>query len=320
MTWGVSAVAAATVVTGYMGSQAAGKAADAQTNATNQANATAKEQFERQIELNAPFREAGLTAQNRLLKYLGLPSNTKYNPTGADFNEQAYLQANPDVATAIQNGDFSSGYDQYNRVGKNEGRQFAYNPQGQSNLDAFNAESTSGPDYGRYARDFSMSDFQSDPGYAFRIAEGNKALNASAAARGGLISGNALKAAQDYGQNAASQEYTNAFNRYQVNRSNQLNPLQSLLGAGQTATGSDVAASGNYGNTVGSNTIGGGNAQASGYVGSANSWSQALGTGVNAYNTNRLINMYGNRMPTGGGIPMGQTPANITDYSTPYTG
>lgn len=54
---------------------------------------------------------------------------------------------------------------------------------------------------------------QMDPGYGFRMSEGLKALDRQAAARGGLISGGALKAAQRYGQDVASQEFGNAYNR-----------------------------------------------------------------------------------------------------------
>jgi hypothetical protein len=81
---------------------------------------------------------------------------------------------------------------------------------------------------------FGMDQFQQDPGYAFRLKEGQQALDRQAARRGGLISGGALKAAQRYGQEMGSQEYTNAFNRYQTERAARLNPLQSLTGYGQT--------------------------------------------------------------------------------------
>lgn len=94
---------------------------------------------------------------------------------------------------------------------------------------------TGSADYGKYGRDFGMSDFQQDPGYAFRMSEGLKALDRQAAARGGLISGAALKASQRYGQDMASQEYQNAFNRYQTNRQNQLSPLFQMKGSGQDA-------------------------------------------------------------------------------------
>lgn len=53
-----------------------------------------------------------------------------------------------------------------------------------------------------------------DPGYGFRLSEGQKALERSAAARGGLLSGAAGKALTRYGQDFASNEFQNAFNRY----------------------------------------------------------------------------------------------------------
>ena len=54
---------------------------------------------------------------------------------------------------------------------------------------------------------------QMDPGYGFRLSEGMKALDRQAAARGGLMSGGALKAAQRYGQDYASNEFGNAYRR-----------------------------------------------------------------------------------------------------------
>jgi hypothetical protein len=81
---------------------------------------------------------------------------------------------------------------------------------------------------------FGMQQFQADPGYAFRLSEGQKALERSAAARGGLLSGAAGKALTRYGQEMGSQEFTNAFNRYQAERQARLGPLQSLAGVGQT--------------------------------------------------------------------------------------
>jgi hypothetical protein len=92
-------------------------------------------------------------------------------------------------------------------------------------------------------QNFGMEQFKQDPGYAFRISEGMKALENSAAARGGLLSGATMKGIQRYGQDMASQEYMNAFNRYQVERDARLNPLQSLAGVGQT-TANALAAGG----------------------------------------------------------------------------
>jgi hypothetical protein len=101
-----------------------------------------------------------------------------------------------------------------------------------------------------------------DPGYAFRVSEGQKALDRQAAARGGLISGGALKAAARYGQDMGSQEYQNAFNRsltgYNANvaRSDTgYNRLASMANIGQTAGQQLGAAGQQYGQNVGNAMI-----------------------------------------------------------------
>lgn len=137
---------------------------------------------------------------------------------------------------------------------------------------------------------FGTDQFKADPGYAFRLSEGQKALERSAAARGNLLSGATGKALTQYGQEMGSQEYTNAFNRYQAERQARLNPLQSLAGMGQTAAqqistaGQNMAS--NVGNIYTSNAANVGNmmtagaqARASGYMGVAN----AVGGGFNQY-------------------------------------
>ena len=136
---------------------------------------------------------------------------------------------------------------------------------------------------------FGMNQFTADPGYGFRLSEGQKALDRSAAARGGLISGRALKEAGRYGQEMGSQEYQNAFNRYQIERNAQLAPLQSLAGIGQTATnqlgqyGAQNAA--NVGNAYGA----AGQAAASGYMGMANAAGQGVSQYLNYTNSNNLL-------------------------------
>ena len=147
---------------------------------------------------------------------------------------------------------------------------------------------------------FGMDQFQADPGYQFRLSEGLKGLDRQAAARGGLISGAALKAATRYGQDMGSQEYGNAFNRYQTERSAQLNPLQSLAGVGQTA----ATQMGNTGTTMATNVgnayESGANARASGYVGQVNALNSALGNGLNYYQNQQIINRMRGADWTGG--------------------
>jgi hypothetical protein len=96
---------------------------------------------------------------------------------------------------------------------------------------------------------FSAQDLQLDPGYQFRLAEGQKALDRSAAARGGLQSGNALAAAANYGQGMASQEYQNAYNRM-------VNPLMQMSGMGQGAANQLGQFAGQYGRNYGDTNLG----------------------------------------------------------------
>ena len=149
--------------------------------------------------------------------------------------------------------------------------------------------------FGRYAQDFGMQDYQEDPGYRFRLSEGMKALGNQASARGGMISGQTMKGMQDYAQGSASQEFNNAFNRYQTNRSNQLNPLQSLSGGGQTATSLMGAAGQNYANQAGEAYMGKGNAMASGYGNIASSIGSGVNQWINYDRNNQMMDMFRNQ-------------------------
>jgi hypothetical protein len=205
-------IAAAVVGSSLIGSSASKKAASTQADAANRAADLQMQQFERQVELQEPWRQAGITALNKLT-----PLATEYTP-------------------------------------------------------------------------FGMEQFQQDPGYAFRMQEGMKALERSAAARGGLLSGGMLRGAQRYGQDLASQEYMNAFNRYQAERNARLNPLQSLAGVGQTATNQLGQAGQAMASNVGQAMGAAAQARASGYVGGANALTQGLGTYLNYQQGQNFLN------------------------------
>jgi hypothetical protein len=331
---------AAIVASSIMGSDAAGDAASAQAGASAASTAAQERMFNKQVELQAPFREAGLTAQNRLLSLLGLSSGKTYDQYRAELLPQ-YTTTAP-ASSSLRTGIFGSPafgllsdealiglspgtagkptLDALRQVsvpfgasGGSSGSTSVNEAALDAAIRARMAEDANAPkaaDFGKYARDFNMSDFEADPGYAFRLSEGQKALDRQAAARGGLISGSALKAATRYGQDMGSQEYTNAFNRYQTNRANQLQPLQSLAGVGQTATNTLTGAAGNLGAAQGANLINAGNAAAAGYVGQANAINQGLSTYMN-YNQNQgLLNALNqnNIMSTL------QTPQGIANY------
>jgi len=235
-----TAILAGTIGGALIGGSAANSAAKTQASAADRAAALQQQQFERQIELQAPFREVGLRALNKL------EGVSDYTP-------------------------------------------------------------------------FEMQQFQQDPGYAFRLSEGQKALDRQAAARGGLMSGGALKAAQRYGQEMGSQEYTNAFNRYQTERNARLNPLQSLAGVGQTATNQLGVAGQNYANAAGEALGAAGQARASGYMGMANAAAGGFGQYMN-YNQQQQQNsllqqvLDRNRGSASGAGPMG-TQMSQQDYA-----
>lgn len=112
-----------------------------------------------------------------------------------------------------------------------------------------------------------MGGFTESPDYQFRFGEGMRALENSAAARGGLLSGNFARSAQQFGQGLASGEFANYFDR--LFRTSQLG-----ASAASSAGGLGTTQAGNIGNTM----MGLGQAQASGIVGGAN----ALTGGINS--------------------------------------
>ena len=238
-----AAVIGSAVVGGAVSMSAASKASKAQQQASRDANAAQERMFQRQTELQEPFRQGGLTAQQEIMQLLGI---------GGDKTAAGY---------------------------------------------------------GSLGKAFGTEQFQQDPGYAFRQSEGMKALERSAAARGNLLSGSAMKGIQRFGQDLASQEYQNAFNRYQVERSAKLDPLQSLMGSGQSATNVMTGAAGQMGQNEASNIYNAAQARASGYIGQANAINTVLGQvgGIAGQlpMQNAMMDYYRNNTPsdtgTGGG-------------------
>ena len=226
----------AAIIGGAMARSGATSAANTQAEAANRAGELQREQFERQVELQEPFRQVGLRALNKL------EGASDYTP-------------------------------------------------------------------------FGMAQFQADPGYAFRLSEGMKTLERGAASRGNLMSGATMKGLQRYGQDLASQEYTNAFNRYQTERNARLNPLQSLAGIGQTSTNQLVAGGQNYANAAGEAIGAAGQARASGYVGGANALNSALSSGTNMYMQGQMMNRM---FPSYGGGRVTNDMLRDTSYTGGY--
>ena len=134
-------------------------------------------------------------------------------------------------------------------------------------------------DYGTASQytPFGMEQFQADPGYQFRMSEGLKALERSAASRGILQSGGTLKDITRFGQDAASQEYQNAFQRYLTERRAKLEPLEYRIGLGQAAASGQAANVGSTATNVGGLTTSLGDIRSAGIMGQSNAYNNMLG-------------------------------------------
>ncbi len=133
-------------------------------------------------------------------------------------------------------------------------------------------------------------EFRQSPGYQFRLQQGEQAIQRSAAARGGLLSGATEKALIRYNQNYATADYDNFLRRYYQS----LTPFQSLAGVGQT-TGAQLGQLGmNYARGAGNSLMFGANARASGYNAlanirgqEANSYSRLAGEAISLYGAHK---------------------------------
>ena len=232
---------------------AADRSAEIQAQSAREAQALQKQMFDLQRAGQEPYRQAGLTGQNRLMELLGLGG--KAGAAG----------------------------------------------------------------YGKYAKDFSMADYQADPGYAFRLNEGMKQLAGAARARGGAVSGNTMMGAQKYAQGLASNEYQNAYNRYQQNRTNQLQPLGNLMASGQSAASNQGAAAGQYGVNAGNLITGAGNAMAGGVTSAGNAMAAGqLGFGNTlASGLQTAASSYQNQMNFNDFLKRQQNPGYNYMYSDP---
>jgi hypothetical protein len=280
-------VAAAGVVGSLVASDAAGDAADVQAGAARDSSAVQKQISDQQIALQREQFNAQKALEREQFDYQKALQREQ-------FDYQKGLQA-PFQQAGV------------NALGRMQGGEFA--PPG-----AFKFQTT----------DYRDMDYQTDPGYAFRLAEGQKALDRQAAARGGLISGGALKAAARYGQEMGSQEFQNAYQRAmaqegtnynraltgyntEVARSDTgYNRLAAMAGVGQTATDkigaagqtmaaglgsagqamtSGIGAAGQNMTSGISNSLGNyGNAASDAYMGAANARASGYVGGANALN------------------------------------
>jgi hypothetical protein len=286
--WGSVANAAASY---YSADKAAGAAKDAgkiAAQGSDQATALQREIYQDQRNLNMPFYNGGLQAydQYRALMGLGGSPSTGAGGTGAQAAQQqlvshdakgvptpnaqlyasdpAYKQAWDSVAQQHQ-GQWRTGY--WNGSDPNwiESNLRGKLPVGWGSTPTSGAgQPAQNP---QQAQQAAFAAFRNTPGYQFGLNEGQKQLQSSASASGGLFSGKAGKALVQFGQNYADQQgYTPYMNR-----------LAGLFGGAQTAGGQIGNAGQNFANQAGANMQNAANSRASGLLGA--SQAQAWGIG-----------------------------------------
>lgn len=144
-------------------------------------------------------------------------------------------------------------------------------------------------DGGEFNRRFTMADFTRDPGYEFRLGQGQQALERSAAARGGVMNGGTLKALTRYGQDFASNEFNNSYSRWNNDQTTRFNRLSTVAGLGQTANNVTAQLGQQTASSIGNNITSGAAATAAGQVGAANAWSNAMNNGTSMYMLSKMM-------------------------------
>jgi hypothetical protein len=346
-------MAAVSIGSGIMQSRAAKDAAGIQARAAADAMDQERAMYEQSREDLAPYREQGYTALkdiermkpfllgrfNQPYQYSRQPTQTPTSGTapvplpqqpggGMPTNYQAARSAfeqqqQADAERRIAAGELGSpsltvtGKDQFgqdfNLAADAEAFNQFYNQNYGTPEPASNAQMMpiSGP----------SSPFEEylDPSMAFRQRLGTQATERLANIGGGAISGNTLRALTDYGQNLASTEYGNAFNRFQTERGNIYNTLANIAGMGQSAVNTGVNTGQNYAASTTGLITGQAAANAAGTVGSANALAGGFGGATNAYLLNQFMRPQG--------TPSAVTPSstlsgygNIPPMYTPGTG
>lgn len=165
------------------------------------------------------------------------------------------------------------------------GYQQPYINQGQTSLNQLggylNASATGGAGgQPGLLHNFTAADLTANlaPNYQFQLGQGLGAATNSAAAGGGVNSGNTLAGLQSYAQNYAGNAYQQAFNNYQTQQGNTYSRLLGLAGLGQQAGSNGTLGASTFAGNQGNYSIQGGNAAAYGSIGLAN----ALGGGANS--------------------------------------
>jgi hypothetical protein len=361
----------AALIGGSKAASAAKSAANTQAQSGREALAQNQQFFDQTRSDLSPYRQLGNDAMGSLSSMMGYsqpPQAGGVAQPGGGADYQGYLQQNPDIVHHWQNSpqeraaypnieDYARSH--YETYGRNEGRELPGQPQGQpvgqpgaqSSYGMLATQPQANFNYSNLPTDYTAKEFnfQADPGYQFRLNEGNKAIG-RATSTGALPSGGAtLKALTRFGQDYASGEYGNAYNRFSsdrmfdygtfadnygrqanergfdygvfgdnynrqaANMDRPFNYATTLAGMGQNAANMGAQSAGQFAGMNSQTITGMGNAQAAGRVGSANAWNNALGqvgnTAMDAMTLRTLMNGRNMNSPQNSGLQYFDTTA-----------
>jgi hypothetical protein len=314
MTWGAVAGGVISVAGSMLGGSKEGErdAEDAQAAAFRMQE-DAKREAQRQL---APYTTSGSAASQRLAAMLGIA-----DPEG--YADRPTLQAIMDQQEMRHFNKFGSGYDRNSNIAKQRVRAEAEFKKQMESWEAGKAEylknNPGSEGDGSLLRSFSNEDFVKDPGYEFRQLEGEKGLNRSLAAKGGLMSGAALKAIDRYNQDYASNEFSNAYNRDAANKARTFSFLSGTAGQGLQAASGVINANQNAANanqqaqlSTANNLYQMGQQREDNQF---NAITSAIGNGIYAWERNKPVT--GNSTVPSGGYS-GGTPPYVASTSKPW--
>jgi hypothetical protein len=250
--------AGTSVTSAVIGSKAASKASKTQAEAADKATQLQSDIYYNNVDLQKPWYQAGESALSRLMGLAGLQNTSTGGATDPFAAQRTELQA---------------GIDKYNKVIADPKLPALYKYSMGEKVKALQAQLSQLPAAPTATQGIQPTGggtpeeiMAMDPGYQFRMDEGTRGVESTAAAKGGVLSGGTQKALERYRQGYASNEFQNVWNR-----------LAGIAGVGQQAANQTGALGANYANNASDTMTQAANARASGYVGGANAWSGAVG-------------------------------------------
>ena len=317
----IGLMAGGQILGGLLGSSSASKAAKQQAaaqreaaamqqQAAREANALISQMYGNQLQLQAPQLRAGQTALSALMSGMGLgplqmqgaPRAPSGDVGGAPAGQYLDSTGRPYTGRVMT--------DAQGRAVDAAGAPLIAQQQFEvPGITQEQAAAAASPYAGTFLEKFTNQDIYRDPSYQFRLAEGERLLRARQAAGGNRFGGQAMKDIVNYGQQAASQEYGSAFDRFMKQKEALYGRLSGLAGTATPIAQGMGQAGQQYAGQVGGNIINAatgagqrmanvGDALAGGTMGSTN----ALVSGMNQAGNAWLSNQYFNA------INKGQTP------------